>query len=110
MATAYKVLGQSAPSATTATDLYTVPSATETVVSTIFVCNRGSTAATYRVSIRPNGATQANQHYIAYDALLLANDSIAITVGCTLDATDVITVYASTANLSFNAFGSEITA
>lgn len=110
MATAYKVLGQSAPSATTATDLYTVPSATETVVSTIFVCNRGSTAATYRVSIRPNGAAQANQHYIAYDALLLANDSIAITVGCTLDAADVITVYASTANLSFNAFGSEITA
>jgi hypothetical protein len=108
MATAYKVLGQSAPSATTATDLYTVPSATETVVSTIFVCNRGSTAATYRVSIRPNGATQANEHYIAFDALLLANDSIAITVGCTLDATDVVTVYASTANLSFNAFGSEI--
>ena len=108
MATAYKVLGQSAPSATTATDLYTVPSATETVVSTIFICNRGATAATYRVSIRPNGATQANEHYIAYDALLLANDSIAITVGCTLDATDVITVYASTANLSFNAFGSEI--
>ena len=110
MAASYSVLGQQAPSATTATTLYTVPSATETVVSTIFVCNRGSTAATYRVSIRPNGATQANQHYIAYDALLLANDSIAITVGCTLDATDVITVYASTANLSFNAFGSEITA
>jgi hypothetical protein len=110
MATAYKVLGQSAPSATTATDLYTVPASTETVVSTIFICNRGATAATYRISIRPNGATQADQHYIAYDALLLANDSIAITVGCTLDAADVITVYASTANLSFNAFGSEITA
>jgi hypothetical protein len=108
MATAYKVLGQEAPSATTATSLYTVPASTETVISTIFVCNRGSTAATYRVSIRPNGATQANEHYIAFDALLLANDSIAITVGCTLDATDVVTVYASTANLSFNAFGSEI--
>jgi len=108
MATAYKVLGQEAPSATTATSLYTVPASTETVISTIFVCNRGSTAATYRISIRPNGATQANEHYIAYDALLLANDSIAITVGCTLDAADVVTVYASTANLSFNAFGSEI--
>ena len=108
MATAYKVLGQQAPSATTATGLYTVPASTETVISTIFVCNRGSTAATYRISIRPNGDTQANEHYIAYDALLLANDSIAITVGCTLDATDVVTVYASTANLSFNAFGSEI--
>lgn len=110
MASSYSVLGQSAPSATTATDLYTVPSATEAVVSTIFVCNRGSTAATYRISVRPAGAAQANQHYIAYDALILANDSVAITVGTTLEATDVITVYASTANLSFNAFGSEITA
>ena len=110
MATTYSVLGQSAPSATTATDLYTVPASTEAVVSTIFVCNRGGAAATYRISIRPAGATQANQHYIAYDALILANDSVAITVGTTLEATDVITVYASTANLSFNAFGSEITA
>ena len=110
MATTYSVLGQSAPSATTATDLYTVPASTEAVVSTIFVCNRGGAAATYRISIRPAGATQANKHYIAYDALILANDSVAITVGTTLEATDVITVYASTANLSFNAFGSEITA
>ena len=108
MATAYKVLGQSAPSATTNTDVYTVPSATEAVVSTIFVCNRGGTAATYRIAVRPNGATIANEHYIAYDPVILANDSIAITVGTTMDATDVITVYGSTANLSFNVFGSEI--
>ena len=108
MATAYKVLGQSAPSATTATDVYTVPSSTEAVVSTIFVCNRGATAATYRIAVRPDGATLANQHYLAYDAVILANDSIAITVGTTMDAADVITVYASTANLSFNVFGSEI--
>jgi len=108
MATTYKVLGQSAPSATTATDVYTVPVSTEAVVSTIFICNRGSTAATYRISVRPNGATQADQHYLAYDAVILGNDSVAITVGTTMDAADVITVYASTANLSFNVFGSEL--
>lgn len=110
MATNYKVLGQVAPSATTNTTLYKVPAATETVVSTIFVCNRGSTAATYRLAIRQDGSGFSNEQYIAYDALLLANDSIAITVGCTLDANDTVTVYASTANISFNAFGSEITA
>lgn len=108
MATAYKVLGQSAPSATTATTLYTVPSATETVVSTIAVCNRAATAATFRIAIRPNGATLANEHYVTYDAPISANDSLFITVGATADASDVITVYASTANLSFTAFGSEI--
>jgi hypothetical protein len=110
MPTVYKVLGQSAPSATTDTNLYTVPSATNTVVSTLAVVNRAATAATYRIAIRPAGATIANQHYLAYDVAVAANDSTALTLGITLAATDVITVYASTANLSFSAFGSEITA
>ena len=110
MATTYKVLGQSAPSATTDTNLYTVPSSTEAVISTIIVANRAATAATYRIAIRPNGATIANQHYIAYDVTVGAGDSTTLTLGLTLDAADVITVYASTANLSFSAFGSEITA
>jgi len=108
MPTAYKVLGQVAPSATTNTTLETVPSATQAVVSTIAVCNRAATAATYRIAVRPAGATLANEHYIAYDAPLAANDSTFITIGITLGATDVITVYASSANLSFSAFGSEI--
>jgi hypothetical protein len=77
-------------------------------VSTIAVCNRGATSATYRIAVRPAGATLANEHYIAYDAPLAANDSTFITIGITLGATDVITVYASSANLSFSAFGSEI--
>jgi glucose-6-phosphate dehydrogenase assembly protein OpcA len=106
----YKVLGQSAPAATTATTLYTVPAATETVVSTIVVANRAATAATYRLAVRLNGATLANQHYIAYDVTIAANDSVALTMGLTLDPAEVLQVYASTANLSFNAFGSEITA
>jgi len=108
MATTYKVLGQSAPAATTAADVYTVPSATEAVISTIVVANRGSSAGTYRLSVRPNGASIANQHYIAYDVPLGANDSVALTIGITIDATDVISVYASTADFSFNVFGSEI--
>ena len=108
MATNYKVLGQVAPSATTATTAYTVPSATEAVVSTIFVCNRGGDASTYRIAVRPNGATLANEHYIAYEVLILGSTSTAITVGVTMDAADVLTVYASSANLSFNVFGSEL--
>lgn len=39
MANAYKVLGQSNLTAETATDVYTVPSATETVISTIIIAN-----------------------------------------------------------------------
>lgn len=108
MATTYKVLGQSAPSATTATTLYTVPSSTQAVISTIAVCNRAATAGTFRIAIRPNGASLANEHYIAYDSTVGANDSTFLTIGVTLGDTDVITVYASSANQSFSAFGSEI--
>lgn len=107
MATSFKVLGQSAPSATTATTLYTVPSSTEAVISSIVICNRDTSSATYRLAVRPNGATLANEHYIAYDVTVGASDSTVLTVGLTMDASDVLTVYASSANLSFSAYGSE---
>ena len=103
-----KVLGQSNQSAVTATTLYTVPSAKESVISSISVCNLASSSATYRIAIRPAGASLANQHYLAYDVTVGASDTTIITVGLTLATTDVITVYSSTANLSFAAFGSEI--
>lgn len=109
MANAYKVLGQSAPSATTATALYTVPSATEAVVSSISVCERGGSQATFRLMVRPDGAVLSNQHYLVYDATVAANDTIILTIGITMDATDVLEVYASSADLSFHAYGSEIT-
>lgn len=108
MATSYKVLGQSAPASASATALYTVPSATEAVISSITVCNRATTSGTYRVSVRPNGATLADQHYVVFDAGLAANATAALTLGVTLDASDVLEVYASSASFSFNAFGSEI--
>jgi hypothetical protein len=108
MAYTYKVLAQSAPSATTDTDVYTVGSGKQAIVSTITVANRSATARTYRIAIRPAGATLANQHYIAYDVSVAANDTTPLTLGVTLAATDVVTVYASTTDLSFGIFGSEI--
>ena len=108
MAYIYKVLGQSAPSATTNTDVYTVGAGKQAIISTITVANRSATARTYRIAVRPAGATLANEHYIAYDVSLAANDTTALTLGITLAATDVVTVYASTADLSFGIFGSEI--
>jgi hypothetical protein len=108
MATTYKVLGQSNPSATTATTLYTCPAATQTVISTISICNQAATSATYRIAVRPNGATLAPEHYVVYDATIQANTTAAYTLGVTIDASDVVTVYASASTMSFNAFGSEI--
>lgn len=108
MPTNYKVLGQSNPSATTATTLYTCPASTQTVVSTITVCNQAASNGTYRIAVRPDGASLAAQHYIAYDTVITANDNHSYTIGVTLDPADVITIYASSATMSFAAFGSEI--
>ena len=108
MATTYKVLGQVAPGATTDTTLYTVPASTETVISTIVIANRSAGALTYNIALRPDGATLAIEHYSAKTVTVGASDSTTLTLGLTLNAADVITVQASSADLSFNAFGSEI--
>ena len=107
MPTTYKVLGQSNPSATTETTLYTAASAA--IISTISVCNQAATAATFRIVVRPAAdATTTAKHYIVYGATVAASDTTMITVGITLATSDLVRVYASSANLSFNAFGSEI--
>ena len=108
MATTYKVLGQSAPSATTATTLYTVPASTSTVISSINVVNTGGSSDTIRIAIRPAGATLATQHYIVYGVSLSAASTFTYTGGITLATTDVVTIYSANGTSSFNAFGSEI--
>lgn len=109
MAATLKVLGQTT-GAQTATTLYTVPAATQASVSTINVCNLSPTNNTYfRIAIRPGGASLANSHYLAYDTPLGASDSIAMTMGITMGNTDIITVSSVSGNVSFTAFGSELT-
>jgi hypothetical protein len=108
MATTYKVLGQVEPTATTATTAYTVPSATETVVSTLNIVNISTNPDAVRVAIRPNGETLADKHYIIYGLVLPAFGQYSLQAGITLDATDVITVYSTNGTSAFNLFGSEI--
>lgn len=109
MATTYKVLGQSNPSADTNTDVYTVPSSTSSVISTINICNQSSNGSVFSVAVRPAGASLESKHYIAYNTAVAANDSVSLTIGMTLATTDVVTVKANNASVSFNVFGSEIT-
>ena len=110
MATTYKVLGQLAAAASNAGEtLYAVPSGYSAVVSTITVCNRGTSAATYRIAVRKAGTTLASNQYLVYDTSVPANTTTSYTLGVTLASTDVLTVASvSTANVTFQAFGSEI--
>ena len=109
MAQTIKVLGQSSPSAATLTTLYTVPALTSTVASSIVICNRSSTATSFRVAIRTSGAAISNEDYLYYDVPIAGNDTFIATIGITLATTDVVSVYATLATLSFNLFGTENT-
>lgn len=109
MPTAYKVLGQQYPTAATATTLYTVPSATSTVVSTITVCNQSTTTGdVINIAIRPAGASLSTTHYIFFNESVAPTSNVSITLGITLATTDVITIYSLNGTSSFSAFGSEI--
>jgi hypothetical protein len=109
MATNYKVLGQEALPAVTATTVYTVPAATEAIISTIVIANRAAAANTFRIAVRPDAATLANKHYLAYDVPIAANDSTTLTLGITMDAGDIITAYGgASSEISVNVFGTEI--
>lgn len=104
----YKVLGQSKPTNNTFTDLYVVPAGNSAVISTVNACNTSSANVSFRVMVRPKGNTISAQQYIAYDVALAVQDAISLTLGMTLDATDVVTVFSNQGNVAFNLFGTEI--
>lgn len=102
-----KVLGQADVSATTTTTLYTVPDLTQTTVSSLVICNRGGSGITFRVSIHVAGAGADDKQFIFFDEDLAATTSRTVVIGICLAQTDVVKVYASAANVSFNLFGVE---
>ncbi len=104
----FKVLGQRAPAATTLELLYKVPTGFNVRAQYIVICNRSSTAATYRIAIAPNGEADNPKHYLYWDKNLNGNDSKQDQVEISLTEGDEVRVYASSANLSFNLFGREI--
>lgn len=108
MATAYPVLGQSKPAATTETTLFTA-SSTYVVASSLVICNQSSTADTVRVSVSVGGGATAAKDYICYDLNVSGNDTLSFTLGITMSNSDIIRVYSTNGTSSFNLFGSTIT-
>ena len=105
MATVKGILGQLAPAATTLLALYTVPASKNATVKVI-IANRSSVAATFRVAVAVDGAADSNEQYVVYDKAIAGNDP-GSTTSIVIGSGDVIRVYASTANLSFNCTGIE---
>lgn len=107
MISTYKVLGQVSPIASTLTTLYEVPTSASTVCSTLVIANRG-VPGFVRVAVRPAGENIDNKHYIVYDIPVNQYESIFLTIGVTITSTDIISVFSSTSDMSFNLFGTEM--
>ncbi|MBS3885628.1 MAG: hypothetical protein KGZ56_01065 [Dethiobacter sp.] len=101
------ILGQVAPAANTDTDLYTVPTGRE-VSGILTVCNRSGVEVRFRVARRVGGAALANQHFTYHDTPLGANATF-VRAGLAMQAGVVVTVRASTADVTFTLEGSEVT-
>lgn len=109
MAEYIKILGQINPSTTTNTVLYTVPANKVCTISSITACNIDTSAGTFRIFVKKSAdSIPQNKQYIYYDQAIDAKSTYIATIGITLSAGDVIYVYASSANFSFNAFGVEV--
>tara|TARA_R100001377_G_scaffold39098_2_gene21812 strand:- start:813 stop:1142 length:330 start_codon:yes stop_codon:yes gene_type:complete len=106
---AIKVLGQLDPSATTTTVLYTVPDLAQTTVSSLVICNRTGSAITFRVSVHVANASANDKQFLFFDESLAATTTRTVVIGMCLSQSDVLKVYASAANVSFNLFGVETT-
>tara|TARA_B100001094_G_scaffold256767_1_gene256075 strand:- start:371 stop:697 length:327 start_codon:yes stop_codon:yes gene_type:complete len=107
MANAYKILGQVADASANDVELY-LATGVEAIVSTIIVCNRAATAKTFKIATKTDNSAVANTDYIAYDTSIAANDSITLTLGITLENGAEISVGASDGNVTFQAYGTEI--
>ena len=114
MARTYKILGQDVTNGdgSTMTTLYTVPSSTQAVISSVVIAGgtggagAGSTA---RLVVKPTSATSLGQkHYLCYDINVPAKDTVTLTLGITLDAAAVVQAASNNSTVSFNVFGAEI--
>ena len=98
-----RAVGQTCTKNADAITLYTVP-LKYMCRGRVYVAELTATAVTYRIAIREDGDGLANKHYVVYDSALAANGHD-YSVELLLDETDVITVQASIAGVTFTFLG-----
>jgi hypothetical protein len=103
MANTFKVIYRGATpvvSPTSASTVYTVPSATTTLITNIVVSNSDTTARTYSIFLNNIG--------LAVESTVPPRDSVIIDAKQVLVATNTVRLVASNANVSFHISGLEI--
>lgn len=112
MTESLKRLGATTVTANADTELYQTPASTTASISSIVVCNTGSTARTFRIALvdATSVGSVATEDYIYYDLTIPANQTFICTAGLTMAADTIILVRASHAEVVFSAYGAEVTA
>ncbi|MAH50294.1 hypothetical protein CMI37_31020 [Candidatus Pacearchaeota archaeon] len=115
MADTYKRLGAeeidgSGNAVTTNIELYVVGGGTETIVSSINICNRSANVGTIRVA-HIDGALGdiADEDYIIYDETIEAKGHITIQLGISMEAADTLLCRSDIVDINFIAWGLEKT-
>ena len=109
MATAYKYAQvQGTASTGTYSTLYTTPAATQAVISSLVITNQASSDVTVRIGLDATEGTPGNSEWLVYDAVIAGNDTVALTLGVTMDAQKYLRISSSADTCNFSAFLSEI--
>ena len=92
------------------TDLYTVPAATSTVISSIVIANRSGSTRTFTLKGAIGGAADAAGQNLYPAVPLTKNNTFVTTIGICMAATDKLRIMADAAGaLSVTVFGTEYT-
>jgi hypothetical protein len=108
----YKILGQIQTTANVLTTIYTVPASTNTVVTTITICNQSANTVSINVAANVSGSAVSTRNFIVSGYSLGAAETlvleprISLNVGSILSAN--VTGANASSNISINAFGVEI--
>ena len=108
----YKILGQVQTTANVLTTIYTVPASTNTVVTTITICNQSANTVSVNVAANVSGSAVTTRNFIVSGYSLGAAETlvleprVSLNVGSILSAN--ITGANAASNVSINAFGVEI--
>jgi hypothetical protein len=88
--------------------LYNTSASTTAVLSSILICNTASIGANYRIGIMGSASTPGASEWLAYDAAVAGNDTIALTLGITLGNSQFVRVSSSANTVAFSTYISEI--
>jgi hypothetical protein len=107
MAQTGKILGQLVPTANTLSSLYTVPSATWSVVSNIMICTNSQLIDNWSIKLVKSGDSDDNKQFIFNQIPLDGYDTFVNTFPITLNAGDSIKVLSVLGSTTFTALGVE---